>query len=145
MFPAGLPIVSKKTALVRSSMSASSGRNRIVSCKAHLNTLARQHMCEQRIGTTVQLWNRYGCLRLIKIEDRVIDRPHCLLIPPTLRYRLPSPPLLQNIAGRIHNTTVDVAGHRQIKQIGPMFGIIKLISDGLVNWRRYRMVVGSVV
>ena len=48
-------------------------------------------------------------------------------------------PLLQHIAGRIHDAGVDIPRHLEVEQIGPVLGVVEGVTGGLIDGRGDRL------
>ena len=103
--------------------------------KANFDAQLRQHVRKQGVGTAVELRRRNDVVaRRGKVDDGVVDRRT------TRTDRQPrdaslerGDALFEHIDGGVHDATVDVAGYREVEQVGTVLGVVELVGNRLVD------------
>ena len=109
--------------------------------KAHINAQLGQHVAEERPGAAIKLGHGDDIVaRLSQIDDGIMDGS----LPARQRQRRHAAfhgcdALLQHGIGRVHDARIDIARHRQIKEVCAVLRIVKFISDCLINRHRHGM------
>ncbi len=109
--------------------------------KPHLDTLAREGVGEQVVGAAIQLGGTDDIAAdLGDGLDRVADGGHTGAHRQCAHAALKfCQALFQHRIGGVHDAAVDIAGHRQVEQVGAVLGVVEGVGRGLVNRRGGRV------
>ena len=103
--------------------------------KAHRDALLGQRVGKQVVGAAVQRTGRHDVVTrfgngLDGVGDGGHARGHRQRSNTAFQGRQPR---FQHAIGGVHDAAVDVAGHLQVEQVGPVLGVVKRVGHRLVD------------